>query len=603
LRGVNAKSSGENPASKHRAFVRKRTTWLFVVYAVLFAAIAGRLFYVQVLRGDYYKSKGLHIRFRKYEIPAQRGMICDRNGRVLAVNIKTVSVFANDTRQIKDMPGTVKTLAHILCKDAKTVEAKLRSKQGFVWLARQVDAGIGEALNRKRRKLPGVGCEVDTKRIYPAGQLASQVIGFTDIDNKGAEGIERTYNAELTGKPGGYEAELDSERRVIPITRRDLKSAVNGKDIYLTIDMTIQEIAEQALASMAKTYTPDSACAIVMDPKTGEILALANYPSYDPNLARTVKPALRRNRAVADLYEPGSTLKAVTIAGGLNEGFPPNVPYVYCKGRERMKGGSIPCVLHAPFLKGHGAADMFRIIEYSCNIGAAHVGMKLGPDRLRKYEKAFGLTERLDAGFGCEAGVLPISEYEWSRQIRTANVAFGQGIAVTALQMTMAYATIANRGQRMQPGVINQVKNADGSVSRSFQAKPVARAVSESAADELTKMLRGCVEIGTGKLAQIDGRTVAGKTGSAQIPRTDGRGYEAGAYVASFMGFAPATNPRITIVVVVIRPRNSHWGATVAAPVFQEIGEKTLWYLKAPADAPVKNENQHKPSPGKGNVA
>lgn len=602
MRGVNAKSSGENPASKHRAYVRKRTTWLFVVYAALFAALAVRLFYVQVLGNSFYKAKADGFRFRKFDIPASRGIIHDRNGRVLAVNIKTVSVSV-DTREVVDMPATVKKLAHMLCKDPKAVEEKLAGKPRVVQLARQVDAGIGVAINQRKRELPGVSYTVDTKRIYPAGQLAAQIIGFTNIDNKGAEGIERVYDGELTGAPGLYTAELDSERRVIPITRRAIKDAANGKDVYLTIDLTIQQIAEQALATMAQTYTPDSACAIVMDPKTGEILALANYPSYDTNIARQVKPELWRNRAVTDLYEPGSTLKAVTIAGGLNEGFPPNVPYAYCKGRERLKGGVIPCVLHHPYEKGHGAVDMFKIIKYSCNIGAAHVGLKLGSERLRKYEKAFGLTQKLDAGFGCEAGVLPIPQREWARQIRIANVGFGQGIAVTPMQMAAAYATIANRGRRMQPGIISRIENADGSVSGSFQARPVTRAVCETAADELTKMLRGCVEEGTGKPARIEGRTVAGKTGSAQIPRADGRGYEKGAYIASFMGFAPVTNPRISITVVVIRPKNSHWGATVAAPVFKEIGEKTLWYLKVPADAPVKIDDKHKPNAGKKNVA
>lgn len=602
MRGVNAKSSGENYASKRRAFVRTRTTWLSILYAVMFAALAGRLVYVQVICSGYYKAKADQFRFRKIPTPASRGVIYDRNGRVLAVNIKTVSVSV-DMRDVKDVPATIRELAHILCKDPKAIEERLAGRHGVVQLARQVDARVGEALSRKKRELPGVGYVVDTKRIYPAGQLAAQIIGFTNIDNKGAEGIERTYDKDLTGTPGLYTAELDSERRVIPITRRVVRDAVNGRDIYLTIDLTIQQIAEQALASMAETYTPDSASAIVMDPRTGEILALANYPTYDPNLARKAKPALWRNRAVADLYEPGSTLKAVTMAGGLNEGFSPNASYAYCTGRERLKGGGIPCVLHHPFEKGHGAADMFKIIRYSCNIGAAHVGLKLGAKRLQEYEKAFGLMDKLDAGFGCEAGVLPTSEYEWSRQIKVANVGFGQGIAVTALQMANAYSTIANRGQRMQPGIISQIKYPDGGVFRLFQPHPTNRAVSQSAADKLTKMLRGCVDEGTGKPAQIDGRTVAGKTGSAQVARTDGRGYESGSYVASFMGFAPAVNPRISITVVVTRPKHSHWGATVAAPVFKEIGEKTLWYLKVPADAPVKADDKNKPNAGKKNVA
>ena len=579
-------------ASSHRETVRKRTTILFLLLLLPYLGIVGRLLYVQVLGNGTSLKWARRIRARVRTIPAARGCVYDRNGRALAVNMETASVFAN-TREIKDPSKTAVRVASLLGEDSQTIEQKISGSRAFVWLGRQLDADIGRKLWKIRTQIPGIGRQKDTKRVYPAGPLAAQIIGFTNIDNKGAEGIEHIQEHLLTGVDGKYSAEVDDKGRVIPETRHNIRGPEDGKDIYLTIDTTIQHIAEQALAHMAEKYRPSNACAVVLDPKTGEILALANYPGYDPNKARSANYALWRNKAVADLYEPGSTLKLVTIAGGLNEGLSPHEPMANCTGCERIKGGKIPCVLHHPYEHGHGAADMYRIIRYSCNIGAAHVAMRLGAEKLYKYEKLFGLLDKAYAGFGCEAVGHVEPPQDW-RLIRLADIGFGQGLAVTPLQMASAYATIANGGIYMRPQIIREIRNPDGSISKSFRPRSLRRAVSKKAAYELRSMLVGCVDDGTGKTAQIDGRTVAGKTGSAQIVKTNGRGYESGAYVASFMGFAPAYLPRLVIAVVVTRPQGSHWGATVAAPVFQEIGEKALWYLKVPTDAPTKQELKHK---------
>ena len=546
----------------------------FLRVCLIYMSVSARLVYVQVFAASISSSEQPD-RFREYPM-MRRGTICDRTGRVMAVNIETASVFARP-KEITNPPETAVRVAALLGEEAQTVESKLNGGRGFVWLGRQVDAEVGDKLGKMRKELPGIGSERDTKRVYPVGPLAAQIVGFTNIDNVGAEGIERALDKELVGKDGLFRAELDGARRVIPETRRLVRQPENGKDVYLTIDVTIQHIAEQALAKMAETYKPTSASAIVMDPKTGEILALANYPTYDPNKARSVKPGMWRNRAVADLYEPGSTLKCVTIAAGLNEGFNPHIPVAYCKGREKMAGGSIPCVLHRPFLSGR-AADMYRII-YSCNIGAAHVALRLRPDKLQ-YEKAFGLLDKTDAGFGCEAVCPKISEDEW-RPIRVANVGFGQGLAVTPLQMAFVYSTIANGGVRMRPSIVREIRRSDGTICSPFKPRVAGRAVSRSTADEMTKMMTKCVQEGTGKPAQIEGRSVAGKTGSAQVVRTNGRGYESGAYVASFMGFVPANRPRLTIVVVVNRPKKSHWGATVARRCSKRLGRSAVVFESA----------------------
>ncbi|MCE5324143.1 penicillin-binding protein 2 [bacterium] len=579
-------------APKHRGLVRKRTTWLFLVFSLLYVAIAGRLFFLQVMRQDHFMAKAEAIRFREISIPASRGSICDRNGNPLAVNIETASVYAN-LREMSDPSKTAVQVAALLDTDPCSIEAKLDGSHRFVWLGRQIDARIGDAVWKNRTKLPGIGVQRDVKRVYPNGPLAAQIIGFTNIDNTGVEGIEHLNNSILRGMDGKYRAELDGERRVIPETRHIERQPEDGKNVYLTIDMTIQHIAEQALANMAEKYHPQSACAIVMDPSTGEVLALANYPTYDPNHARKSGPSLWRNRAVADLYEPGSTLKTVTASAAINEGLNPNTVIAHCTGCDKMAGGRIRCVLHRPYLNGHGGVSMFRMIEQSCNIAAAHLALRLGSEKLYKYEKAFGLLNRTKAGFGCEAVGYINPPDEW-RPIRLANIGFGQGLAVTPLQMASVYGTIANGGVRVEPRIVREIRNQDGSIYKSFKSGNKTRVISKDAALMVTKLLRSCVENGTGKTARIAGRTVAGKTGSAQVARADGRGYEPGSFIASFMGFAPATHPRLVIAVVAKSPKGSHWGATVASPVFQEIGEKSLWYLKVPSDAPGGGETKPK---------
>lgn len=577
-------------SSRHRGFVQKRTTCLFVVFTLLYLAVAARLAYVQVVDKHHYVKWATEIRARERSIPAARGCIYDRNGRLLAVNVETASVFAN-LKYVRDPSKTAVQVASLMGEDARTIEEKLNGGRSFVWLGRQVDPDIGEAIWTRRSELRGVGMQRDTKRVYPAGALAAQILGFTSIDNHGVEGLEHVQDKLLRGVDGMYRAEIDGDGRVIPETRNDIQEPENGKDVYLTIDTTIQHITEQALGAMAQKYKPQGACAVVLDPRTGEILALANYPFYDANKARNTKSTLWRNRAVADLYEPGSTLKVVTIAAGLNEGISPNRIVANCTGLDKIPGGRVKCSLHHPYENGHGAVDMGMIIRQSCNIGAAHVAFDIGGDKLYSYLKGFGLLDKTDAGFGCEAVSIIAPPDRW-RTIRLANIGFGQGINVTPLQMAGVYATVANGGEYVKPHIIREVRNSDGSVYKSFSRKPIRRVISEDTAAELAKMLMSCVDDGTGKTAQIDGRTVGGKTGSAQVAKANGKGYDPGVFVASFMGFAPAKAPRLVIAIVVNRPQGSHWGSSVAAPVFHEIGEKALWYLRVPADAPSKKDKE-----------
>lgn len=591
--------------------VRKRTLVLFVLIMLLHAALGARLAYVQIIKAPDFERWGRKIRFRDKTLYATRGCIYDRDKRVLALSIDAVTVYAC-RREIKDVPETARRLAEMLHANPKTIEAKLRAQSTWVALAKKVHPLIGYEISRGyrttarrmvngrwhdvvvREKLPGVSVERDTKRVYPAGAMAGQVLGFVSAAKDGNEGIERVQNDVLTGIDGLKRTELDARRRDIPQGLHYIKPPVNGRDVVLTIDSTIQQIAEEALGRMAEVYHPRSACAVVLDPKTGEILALANYPFFDPNSTAKTNPGLWRNRAVADLYEPGSTLKMVTVAAALNEGIDPRAVVACCARKEKIKGGRLTCSVHPPFMAGHGPVDMYKIIQYSCNIGAAHLAMRIGARKLYSYAKAFGLLDRTDAGFGCEAAGYMLPPDTW-RPIKLANIGFGQGINVTALQMAAAYAAIANGGIYVEPRVIREVRNPDGTVAQRWKPGKSRQVVSRKTAAELTKMLMVCAEQGTGKPARIPGRTVAGKTGSAQISKPKG-GYEPGAFVSSFIGFAPATKPRLVIAVVVNRPQGSHWGATVAAPVFREIGENALATMRVPLDAPASKPGPE-PSP------
>ena len=580
----------------YRGLIKKRTGWLFVFLLLFYAAIGGRLFYLQVCRSDEYVEKAAAVRLRDDIERANRGCIYDRAGRSLAVSIEAASIYAN-RNEIGDKSSAAARLAGLLGQNVESIEKKLDSRSTIIWLDKQVDPRVADRVMNAKPRVMGVGVERQTKRIYPAGALAAQILGFTNCNGTGLEGLEYVLNDKLAGHNGLSRVELDAKRRIIPETRRVVRKPVDGNDVYLTIDVGIQHIAEVALARMAQTYKPTSAYAIVLDPHTGEILALANYPTYDPNNAQSSKPNLWRNRAVADLYEPGSTLKIATVAAALNEGISEYQVVAHCTGREKIQGGRITCTLHAPYLNGHGGVDCYKIIQQSCNIGAAHLAFRLGSDKLYSYLKTFGLLDRVDAGFGCEAVGSTLPPQDW-RLIRLANIGFGQGIAVNALQMASLYATIANGGVYVEPQIVREIRNSSGGVIKRFAVRGTHRVVSKEAALIATKTLVSCVQVGTGKPGKITGRTVAGKTGSAQIAKCRG-GYENGAFISSFMGFAPAFSPRLVIAVVVNRPQGSHWGATVAGPVFHEIGEKALWYLKVPSDVPVypKSHGTPKRSP------
>jgi stage V sporulation protein D (sporulation-specific penicillin-binding protein) len=440
-----------------------------------------------------------------------------------------------------------------------------------------VDAALGERI--ARANLPGIGVLPSTKRVATDGGLAPHVLGFTDVDGSGLDGLERGLDPLLAGTPGVLKAEFDPQRRPIPGTIRREDPARDGHDVVLTLDADIQHTSEVSLAKSVTAHQAEAGTVVVLDAKTGHILALANSPDYDVNRRGGVSAASRTNRAVSAPFEPGSTLKVMTVAAALEEGkIRPNSRF-YCAGQRRIGRRTIRCA-HG---ERHGNESVTDVIRNSCNMAAAECGFRLGKTKLWDYERRFGFGERTGAGVPGESRGLLSPPSTWS-DIQLSNVAFGQGIAVTPLQLAAAYGAIANDGVWMRPRIVlgTRAPGAPEGAVDPLPLEPGQRVVSAGVAREMRRMLQAVVDNGTGKSAALDGYTAGGKTGTAQIAE---RGRYGGKYVASFVGMAPVNDPQFVILVAVTAPRTGgYFGGVVAGPVFREIAEKALLSRRTPRD-------------------
>lgn len=575
----------------HSLTLKRRAEFGFCFFALCFAVVAARLIDVQVYQHAALKARADRYHIRDMHIEPARGLLRDRNGSLLAQNLPLKSVYA-DPKMIDDPAAVAAQLASVLGEKPETLEARLRRPGSFAWLKRKVDKSTEAAV--RKLNIKGVDFAPETKRVYPQKTLAANVIGFANIDGKGIEGLERSLDPTLAGKPGEVVAEVDAYGRVIPGTEQRRVDVVDGYSVTLTLDTAIQHIAEQAVETTFAKYQAAGVCAIVMDPRTGEILAMATRPTFDPNQPAADatpnesperKMARRRNRCVTDVYEPGSTMKSITAAAALQAGAITPSSTFYCGGSFMVGKRRIRCVLHgAEYAHGHGAQTIKGILRESCNVGAAQIGLRLGGQKLYRAIADFGFLGDTRVGLSGEQPGLLDPPSNWV-PVKLANVAFGQGVAVTPLQVVTAYSAIANGGKLMQPYMIRRVEDANGTLVQEYAPHVVRQVVSAETAREVTCCLKGVVEEGTGKPAQVKGYSVAGKTGSAQKV-VGGHGYAAGHFVGSFVGFAPADNPRIACIVMVDEPQGSHWGATTAAPAFQQIIAGALWSLKVPPDRP-----------------
>lgn len=568
---------------------------------LLYLALACRLFFLQVYRHEEFVEQARAIREKSMPLPAQRGVLYDRGGMLLVRNEPAYDITldpnmwyahtnpaAGDTPQSREeraiegleacLPGT--NIRAILQtnppKQVKTANGSLRYRT--ITVARQVDVATGEKI--KALDLMGVGTPGTSHREAVDGDLASHVLGFTGRDGKGLAGLEHGLDGELAGENGRIAAEFDSHGREIPGTVRSRQAVQQGRDIVLTLDADLQHQVQQTLIEAVAKHHAEAGTAIVLDPHTGDILALANCPTYNVNNVAGASPAARIDRAVAAPYEPGSTLKVVTIAAALEEKKVTPDSTFYCAGSSRIGKRTIHCALEHPFEHGHGEENLLQVIQNSCNVATAQCAFRLGKQTLYRYERMFGFGDRTDSGLPGESRGLLRPVDNWS-DIQLANVAFGQGISVTPLQLAAAYAAIANDGVYLRPRIVLGDRDPETEAIHPDAVEQGRRVVSPQTAGEIRRMLEAVVENGTGRPAQLDGYTAGGKTGTAQIAEG---GHYGGKFVASFIGMAPMTAPKYVVLVAITAPQGDHYGGSVSGPVFKEIMEKALLAARVPHD-------------------
>ncbi len=522
------------------------------------------------MRGPSLKAIATQQHTQTVVIPAGRGTIFDRNGVELAIGEQATTVYA-DPRQVKDARAVAIAAQEALGVDPNRLYKALQSKAShFVYVARQADPIKAAQLEKK--KLAGLGSYAEERRSYPQRNVAAHVLGFAGLDNRGLAGVEVSLDQILVGHPGSQTVIRDPHGTTLDVVRSVPER--QGQSVVLSIDHTIQAQTEAVLRATVKEWHAKSAAAVVLDPRTGEVLAMANAPGFDANRYPQAGPARQRNRAVTDTYEPGSTFKLVTITGALGDRLVTpatkfNLPYeIQVADR----------VVHDAEERPTEWFSVRDILARSSNVGVITLAEKLGKDRLSSWIDRFGFGKVTGIDFPGESPGILLPKADWSGST-IGNVPIGQGIAVTPLQMATAYATIANGGIRITPRLVQSIGGTPTKVEKT-------RVVSAPLAHEVVGMLTNVVSEGTGKSAAIPGYLVAGKTGTAEKPDPRG-GYAEGKYVASFVGFVPASKPRFVVLVMVDEPQGAIFGSVVAAPAFQQISRFALQYYEVQPDAPV----------------
>ncbi|MDI6799321.1 MAG: penicillin-binding protein 2 [Actinomycetota bacterium] len=550
-----------------------RLYFTILVFLLSFAATIFRLFDIQVVQAKKFEELAKSQRVRTVSITGKRGDIFDRNGNLLATSIEAFTIYANPLL-IKDPKTTASKLTSIINLDENELINRLSKKNGFVYLIRKTD----QATAKRVESLSEVGIYVmeESKRYYPSNDLAATVIGFAGVDNEGLSGLENYYDDILSGESIQLTVERDPNGRNITTSTDSQARPKDGKNLILTIDKEIQHKAQFEIDEAVKKFGAKSGNVIALDPTNGEILALANSTSFDLNQYSKFDAATFRNRAIVDSFEPGSTIKLILASAALEEEtFSVNdkftLPYSIQVADKIIKDS------HE---RGTEEFTFSRIITDSSNVGAVKIGEGLGKDNLYKYLIDFGFSKKTRVDFPGEAtGFVPPPDKWYGSAI--GNIPFGQGISATSLQVIQAVAAIANEGTLTRPHFVKEVTEASGDpVGR--VADSGKKAISARTAAKIGKIMEETVLSGTGVNAKLVDYRVCGKTGTAQKPSANGLGYEKGKYVASFVGYAPADDPRVAIIVVLDEPKDSIYGGTVAAPVFKNLAEFTLRRLKAP---------------------
>lgn len=563
---------------KKKNVLQGRLSALLVLMVIGIAIVACRLCFVQVVASPKYSLAAEEQRFCEIEIPPKRGTITDRTGTDLGVSIMMDTVYVTP-RVIADLEGFVDEVAPILKIDKQKLFKRLSKQQGYSYLVRKTDTKTLKAIKDvvEKHHIKGVGYLKESKRHYPNASLASHVLGFTGMENHGLSGIELFYDELLYGKPGRVVAERDGRGKPIPQSVERSYQPVDGVTIRLSIDKDIQYKAEKELVDAVTRYKSKSGSIIVINPKDGEIYAMANSPSYNSNDLKTLKEDNTRNVAVTDLYEPGSTMKALIACGALEQGLCSPGTSFYLEPTVKIGSKSIKDSHSRPA----GSFTFSQIIEQSSNVGMVKIGSVMGKGIVLDYLEMYGFDRKTEIDFPGEAkGYYPKAE-NWSK-MTLANIPFGQGICTTQIQMVKAYSVIANNGKPVSPHFLLEAKNKRGRIVKTPELLDEKQVVDARTCKQMKDILEKTVVQGTGQQAKVPHYRVGGKTGTAQKAKVNGRGYEKGKYVASFIGMVPIDDPKLLILVVLDEPQASIYGGSVAAPVFKKVAEFSLRHLRIP---------------------
>lgn len=557
--------------------VREKKWIRFRIYVVatffLFGlgTILARAYQLQVLEKDRLTSIAQAGYIGTIKLPPRRGTIYDRGGHELAISVEVESVYAHP-KQIKDKARTARELSRILGESHNKILGLLKSQSSFVWIKRRIEPN--RARDVRDLELEGIGMAKETRRYYPGKEIASHLIGFAGVDNQGLEGLERRYDQLLQGPQYSLIQMRNALGRPFSISR-PIPSGQGARDLTLTIDKDIQYKAQKSLkAAVERTRARGGHC-IVIDPETGEILAMAVVPEFNPNVFTNYRPYQWRNRVVTDCFEPGSTIKAFLLAACLEERVVTSKTQFDCEQGKYNMGANVVHDTHK-----YGKLSVSDIIAYSSNIGAIKLGQKLGYAKFCEYLRNFGFGNKVGVDLlgEREGYIRPLNE---SKQIDRATAFFGQGMTTTSLQLAMAMAAIANGGKLMQPYVVKAIADESGRVVKRSSPKVIRRVISGKTAKNVTRILEGVVgDEGTAPGGAINGFRVAGKTGTSQKVDPDTKTYSNKNYIATFVGFAPADQPKLVILVVIDEPEGVPYGGIVAAPVFKEVGQWSLNHLR-----------------------
>ncbi len=553
-------------------WMRVRIRLIGFCFILAFGFIIARAFHLQVLGQDLWQQKAVRQHQKTIALTPQRGTIFDRNGEAMAVSVEVDSVYVEPTK-VEASPKTIKSLAEALSMRTSTIKAKLQSSKGFVWLKRQVaprESDLVRALD-----IDGVNYIKEHRRYYPNSEIGAQVIGFTGLDPKGLEGLELEFDTRILGRGGYLVMERDALGRGMSSAGSKIQGGERGNDLFLTLDKNLQYIAEKELGRAVSESKAKSGTVVVLDPRTGAVLAMAGQPDYNPNAFFKFRPGDWRNRALCDSYEPGSTIKVFLMAAALNEGVIRTGQRINCENGSIEVSGKI--------VHDHRPYKMLtpeEIIKFSSNIGSYKIGKALERERYYNYLRDFGFGQKTEIELPGEVSGLIHKPTRWF-DVDLAAISFGQGLAVTPLQLATATAAIANGGYLMSPYVVEKVVDNFGQIRMHRKPQIKRKVIGGDVADQVKEMMvKVTEEGGTGVLGAISGYRVAGKTGTAQKVDPVTGGYAVDKVVSSFVGFAPADDPRVVILVLLDEPKGKAYGGLIAAPVFSRIASQSLRYMK-----------------------